>query len=57
MGLLDNIMGNEICLCCKCDAAGNPGCPHQISQLRLPVCDTCPVKSGTTPPEDVPEAA
>lgn len=56
MGLLDNILRegeDEICYCCKCDAAGRPGCVHQTSQLRLPVCDTCPEKTPRpTNPEE-----
>ena len=52
MGLLDNIMEHDRCDCCKCDAAGRPGCSHQISQLRLPACETCPVKTLKEPVEE-----
>lgn len=52
MGLLDNILENGRCDCCKCDAAGAPGCVHQVSQLRLPACATCPEKTPREPQEE-----
>lgn len=47
MGLLDNIMdrANE-CDCCQCDIDNRPGCHHGNSRLRLPACETCPIKTS-----------
>jgi hypothetical protein len=48
MGLLDNILHDgppeERCTCCQCDIENRSGCHHGNSRLRLPACDTCPVK-------------
>lgn len=48
MGLLDNLLRDEPpeerCTCCICDIGTNSGCPHGRSRLRLPGCETCPVK-------------
>lgn len=57
MGLLDNILRDgqpeeEACDCCQCDIEGRSGCHHGNSRLRLPACDTCPIKTSALKPTD-----
>jgi hypothetical protein len=53
MGLLDNILRDggspENCDCCQCDINNRSGCAHGKSRLRIPACETCPVKTGALP--------
>lgn len=50
MGLLDNILRDEEspenCDCCQCDIEGRSGCHHGKSRLRIPACQTCPIKTS-----------
>jgi hypothetical protein len=57
MGLLDNILHDgepeeENCDCCVCDIGGRSGCGHGRSRLRLPSCETCPIKTSALRVED-----
>lgn len=57
MGLLDNILREgeseeNQCDCCQCDIEGRPGCHHGNSRLRLPACDTCPIKTSALSTRD-----